>query len=65
MDKKLQSKFKDHPLAQAILEEGLAIQDRFSAKPVYGPTGKGMLKSAGVGEIARAKRKESKRQTAK
>jgi len=63
MDKKLQSKYKDHPLAQAILEEGLAIQDRFSAKPVYGPTGKGLLKSAGVSEIERAKRKDSKGHT--
>jgi hypothetical protein len=65
MDKKLQSKYNDHPLAQAILEEGLAIQDRFSAKPVYGPTGKGMLKSEGVSEIERAKRKVDKASTAK
>jgi hypothetical protein len=47
--------FENDPLAQAILREGLAIQDRFSAAPVYAKTGKGYLKSVGVEEIARAK----------
>lgn len=53
--------FEDNPLAQAILREGLAIQDRFSAAPVYAKTGKGYLKSVGVEEIARIK-KEAKSQ---
>jgi hypothetical protein len=35
------SKFSDNPLALAILREGLAIQDRFSAEPIYSKTGKG------------------------
>jgi hypothetical protein len=48
--------FENHPLAQAILREGLAIQDRFAAEPVYAKTGKGFLKSAGVEEIAAAKK---------
>jgi hypothetical protein len=48
--------FEDNPLAQAILREGLFIQDRFSAEPIYAKTGKGYLKSVGVEEIARAKR---------
>jgi hypothetical protein len=43
--------FEDNPLAQAILREGLLIQDRFSAKPIYAKTGKGYLKSVGVSEI--------------
>lgn len=49
--------FQNNPLAQAILREGLAIQDRFSAKPVYAKTGKGYLKSVGVEEMAEAKLK--------
>ena len=47
--------FQDNPLAQAILREGLKIQERFSAEPVYARTGKGYLKSAGVKELAEAK----------
>lgn len=53
--------FENNPLAQAILREGRLIQDRFAAEPVYAKTGKGYLKSMGVGEIAEAK-KPSKRQ---
>ena len=56
MDPKLKEKFDRNPLAQRILREGLAIQDRFSAAPVFGPTGKSSLKSVGVAEVARAKR---------
>ena len=33
------------------MAEALAIQDRFSAEPVYAKTGKGYLKSVGVSEI--------------
>lgn len=43
--------FENDALAQAILREGLAIQDRFAAEPVYARTGKGYLKSVGVEEI--------------
>lgn len=49
--------FSNNPLAQAILREGLAIQDRFKAEPVYARTGKGYLKSMGVREIEEAKKK--------
>lgn len=52
--------FEENPLAQAILREGLKIQDRFSAEPVYAKTGKGYLKSVGVAEIAEAKRNAEK-----
>jgi hypothetical protein len=51
--------FESNPLAQAILREGLAIQDRFAAEPIYAKTGKGYLKSVGVSEIAEAR--ESKK----
>ncbi len=52
---KAEKSFEDSPLAQAILREGLLIQDRFSAEPIYAKTGKGYLKSVGVEEIARVK----------
>ena len=35
--------------------EGLAIQDRFAAEPIYAKTGKGFLKSAGVEELQKIK----------
>jgi hypothetical protein len=60
MDPQLAAKYANHPLAQALLKEGLAIQDRFAAEPVYARTGKGFLKSAGVEEIKAAKVKEKK-----
>ena len=44
-----------NPLFQELMAEGLAIQDRFSAEPVYAKTGKGYLKSTGVEEIKEAK----------
>ncbi len=52
-------KFDDNPLAQAILREGLLIQDRFSAEPVYAKTGKGYMKSAGVSELVALKKAEA------
>ncbi len=63
MPAKLKSgnRFENNPLAQAILREGLLIQDRFSAEPVYAKTGKGYLKSLGVEEIARIKEQAKKR----
>ena len=51
--------FENNPLAQAILREGRAIQDRFVAEPIYAKTGKGFLKSVGVLEISEAKKKAS------
>jgi hypothetical protein len=50
------SPFENDPLFLEVLAEGLAIQDRFSAEPVYAKTGKGYLKSVGVEEIAQAKK---------
>lgn len=38
-----------------VLRDGLDIQDRFAAEPVYARTGKGYLKSVGVREIQEAK----------
>jgi hypothetical protein len=54
------SPFENDPLAQAILREGLLIQDRFSATPLYAKTGKGYLKSVGVEELAEIKKASEK-----
>ena len=43
------------PVFQRVLQDGLDIQDRFSAEPVYAKTGKGFLKSAGVEELKQIK----------
>ncbi len=61
MPEEKKSDFSNNPLAQAILREGLAIQDRFKAEPVYARTGKGYLRSVGVREIAEAKKEAGKK----
>jgi hypothetical protein len=43
------------PMFQRLMAEGLAIQDRFAAEPIYSRTGKGYLKPSGVEEIREAK----------
>ena len=53
--------FENNPLFLEVMAEALAIQDRFSAEPVYAKTGKGYLKSAGVSEIQEAKEQAKKR----
>lgn len=55
---KIDPKLLYSPLFQELIAEGLAMQDRFAAEPVYVKTGKGYLKSAGVEEL-----KNSLRQT--
>lgn len=56
MNEKTKSIFENNPLVIEVLREGLAIQDRFSAEPIYSKTGKGYLKSAGVEKIEAAKK---------
>jgi hypothetical protein len=53
-------KLLEDPLFKELVEEGLRIQHRFSAEPIYAKTGKGYLRSEGVEELQRIK-KESKR----
>ena len=48
----------ENPVFQRVLREGLSIQDQFSAEPVYAKTGKGYLKSRGVGELQEIKKKQ-------
>ena len=55
MVKVIDSLLAKDPVFQRVLADGLSIQDRFSAEPTYGRTGKGTLKSSGVEEVARAK----------
>lgn len=50
----------DPALLAELLEVGLEMQDRFSAKPIYATTGKGFLKSAGVEELKRIKAAQTK-----
>ena len=48
-------------LLQKVVTEGLKIQERFSAAPVYATTGKGYLKSQGVAALSKIKSKLRKR----
>ena len=52
MDPTLEAKYANDPLAQALLRDGLAIQERFVAEPIYAKTGKGYLKPASTNESA-------------
>ena len=54
-------KLLDNPLFQELMAEGLAMQDRFAAEPVYATTGKGHLKSAGVEELKKIKESAPKK----
>ena len=55
MKSAIDPKLLNNPLFRELMAEGLAMQDRFSAEPVYARTGKGHLKSAGVTELQRIK----------
>jgi len=50
-----------HKLLQSVVRDGLKIQHRFSAAPVYGVTGKGHLQSEGVETPGRIKRNLKRR----
>ena len=51
------------PVFQRVLRDGLAIQDRFAAEPVYARTGKGRLKPGGVEELREIKAMEKARES--
>ena len=61
MDPKIDPKLLNDPLFRELMEEGLAMQDRFSAEPVYARTGKGFLKSKGVEELQKIKADQRKK----
>ncbi len=48
-------------LLQRVVRDGLKIQARFSATPVYAVTGKGHLGSEGVGTLQKIKRSLKRR----
>jgi len=52
-----------NPLFLELVEEGLAIQDQFSAEPIYARTGKGYLKPSGVEELAKIKKAKRAKQS--
>lgn len=62
MDNAIDPKLAKNPIFLRVMQDALSIQDRFAAEPVYARTGKGFLKSAGVGEISaiKASRKRKK-----
>ena len=56
-----QGQKKDRSEAEAldrVVADAIEISDRFSAKPVFGPTGKGYLKSQGVKPLKDLKKKQ-------
>ena len=54
-------KLLEDPVFLELLADGLAIQHRFAAEPVYAKTGKGFLKSEGVEEIRKSKDRRIRR----
>lgn len=61
-DADIDPKLLEHPVFQEMMKEGLAMQDRFAAEPVYAKTGKGFLKSVGVEELVRIKNSQRSEQ---
>jgi hypothetical protein len=55
MKPEIDPKLLNDPVFKRVLEDSLAIQDRFSAEPVYARTGKGSLKSEGVKPLQKIK----------
>ncbi len=55
-------KLLENPVFQRVLADSLAIQDRFSAEPVYARTGKGSLKSEGVKPLQELKEAKKSRE---
>lgn len=60
MKPEIDPKLLEDPVFRRVLADSLAIQDRFSAEPVFGPTGKGFLKSEGVQPLQDLKADEEK-----
>ncbi|MBI3415744.1 MAG: hypothetical protein HY043_10590 [Verrucomicrobia bacterium] len=48
-------------VVKLALEESMGMVDRFSAEPVFGRTGRGYLKSAGVSELQQLKEEHKPR----
>lgn len=61
MKPEIDPKLLEDPLFRELMAEGLAMQERFAAEPVYARTGKGFPKSEGVAELQRLKAAEGLR----
>ncbi len=55
MKPEIDPKLLADPLFRELMAEGLAMQDRFKAEPVFAKTGRGFLESGGVAELRRLK----------
>ncbi len=62
MNLAIDPKLLNDPLFRELMAEGLAMQNRFAAEPVYAKTGKGFLKSAGVSELQKLKKSKKLKQ---
>ena len=56
MNPAIDPKLLNDPLFRELMAEGLKMQDRFAAEPIYAKTGKGFVKSAGVEELQKLKK---------
>ncbi len=61
MNQAIDPKLLNDPAFQRVLNDALAIQDRFAAEPIYAKTDKGFLKSAGVTELKEIKKALTKK----
>jgi hypothetical protein len=61
MNPEINPKLLNDPLFQELMAEGLAMQNRFAAEPVYAKTGKGCLRSVGVEELKQIKAAREKK----
>lgn len=61
MNQAIDPKLLNDPAFQRVLNDALAIQDRFAAEPIYAKTGKGFLRSAGVTELKEIKKALTKK----
>ena len=57
MNPAIDPKLLNDPMFKELMAEGLAMQDRFAAEPVYAKTGTGLGVSAGVRELKQIKRR--------
>ena len=63
MNSEIDPKLLKDPLFRELMAEGLKMQDRFAAEPVYAKTGKGYLKSTGVEELKKIRTARKQKQS--
>jgi len=60
MNHAIDPELRNNPVFRELMAEGLAMQNRFVAEPIYAKTGKGHLKSAGIKELKKLKEQNRK-----